>query len=455
VSGRILIVNDVATNRIVLKGQLTAACYRTLQAASGRAALRIAERETPDLILLDLELPDIDGIAVCRQLRANPATRMIPIVMLTVRNDPAARLGALAAGVDDFLPRPVDDQLLRARLRNLLRAREMEAELSLREMTGRELGFAEDTPAFEGPALIALVAAQPADAVAWRAAMAPRIAHRMIVLDRAEAVFEMPEAPDAVVIAADLARPGDGLRLMSDLRSRPETRHAAMCVVLPAGQAELAAIALDLGAADVVSAPFDPRELALRLDSMVYRKRLRDRLRARLRDGMRQAVRDPLTGLHNRRYALPHLGRVADRAAQTGSPFAVLVLDLDRFKAVNDRWGHPSGDAVLVEVARRLQDNLRAVDLLARIGGEEFLAVLPDTQLGEAQAVAERLCRVVEERTVALPAGGAIPVTLSIGLAIGGGGRPVAQVLDLADQALLRAKSDGRNQVTVHQMTAA
>lgn len=165
-SGRILIVDDVATNRIVLKGKLSAACYRVLQAETGRVALRIAEREAPELILLDLELNDTDGVAVCGRPRANPATRTIPIVMLTASSDLADRLRALAAGVDDFLTRPVDEPLLLARLGSLLRARETEAVLSLREMTGHELGFAEDAPAFEGPALIAFVAARRADAMA-------------------------------------------------------------------------------------------------------------------------------------------------------------------------------------------------------------------------------------------------------------------------------------------------
>lgn len=455
-SGRILIIDDVATSRIVLRTRLQACCYRVMEAACGAAGLRLAREHAPDAILLDLDLPDLDGISVCRRLRADPATRMIPVVMVTGNPDPGARLRALAAGVDDFMPRPVDEPLLLARLRSLLRARETEAELSLRETTGRALGFAEEVPAFDGRrAVIAVVAPEPEAARAWQAALAPHSAHRITVPGRAEAVFCGAVVPDAFVLAADLARPGDGLRLMSDLRCRTATRHAAMCIVLPEGQAELAAMALDLGAGEVVTAPFDPRELALRLDALVRRKRLGDRLRASLRDGMRQAVRDPLTGLHNRRYMLPHLARIAERAGQTGARYAVMALDLDRFKTVNDRWGHGAGDAVLVELARRLTDNMRAVDLLSRMGGEEFLVALPDTGLAEAQAVAERLCRVVEEQPVPLPTGGTASVTLSIGLAIGGGARPVGEVLDQADQALLLAKAAGRNQVTVHQMTAA
>jgi len=175
-----------------------------------------------------------------------------------------------------------------------------------------------------------------------------------------------------------------------------------------------------------------------------------------VQDGLRMAVLDPLTGLHNRRYAMPHLAAIAERAAATAAPFAVMVVDIDRFKQVNDCWGHAAGDFVLVEVARRLTANLRASDLLARIGGEEFLIALPDSTLADARVVAERLCHVIEEHPIALPDAGAVRVTVSIGLAVSGqvpdGGvtpEPVPALLNRADRALLHAKSAGRNQVTI------
>jgi two-component system, cell cycle response regulator len=135
-------------------------------------------------------------------------------------------------------------------------------------------------------------------------------------------------------------------------------------------------------------------------------------------------------------------------------PFAVMVLDLDHFKAVNDRWGHAAGDAVLVEVARRLAANLRAGDFVARIGGEEFLVVLPATDLVDARSIAERLRQAVREKPFALPQGGMLTVTASIGLALSDcllrdPEQPVAELIDRADQALMTAKSAGRNRVTL------
>jgi two-component system, cell cycle response regulator len=454
-TGTILIVDDVVTNRIVLKVKLVAACYETVQAATGAEALRLAASVIPDLILLDIGLPDIDGITVCERLRACVVTRDIPIIMVTALTDMASKIRALEVGADEFLSKPMDDQTLLARVRSLLRAREAEAELRLRESTCRELGFAEPTAQFQGRATIGLIAAARETSVHWRRAIAPYSRNDMVVMGRAEALSDAPLAtvPDVFVIACDLEHPGDGLRLMSDLRSRSATRHSAVCIVLRQDAETQAAMALDLGANDLLTDPFDAQEMALRLTTLVRRKRLGDQLRNAVRDGLRLAVADPLTGLYNRRYALPHLARIADRAFQTGKPFAVMVVDLDRFKSVNDRFGHAAGDAVLVEAARRLRENLRSVDLLARIGGEEFLVAMPDTTDDEARAAAQRLCHVIGAEPIPMPESQEpIRVTASIGLAIGSYRADEAwgatEITGQADHALLEAKSHGRNQVT-------
>ena len=128
-SGKILIVDDVATNRIVYKVKLGAACYAPILAADGRGCLAMARQEKPDLILLDLVLPDMPGTEVLRRLRADPATASVPVVVFSAEDDAAVRLEALGAGADDFLLKSVDDQTLLARLRNLLREREAIAEL--------------------------------------------------------------------------------------------------------------------------------------------------------------------------------------------------------------------------------------------------------------------------------------------------------------------------------------
>jgi two-component system cell cycle response regulator len=424
-AGRVLIVDDVATNRIVLKVKLGAACYETLQAGDGETALRLAREGLPDIVLLDVMLPDMAGLEVCRKLKQDPATRDIPVIMITALRDAEARRAALRVGADDFLSKPLDEAMLLARLRSLLRVREAAQELHLRESTSRALGFAEPVAGFALPAEtsghIMLIAGRRETAAQWRRALMPHIAATLEVMPHDRALVASGPAPDLFVIAADLEKPGDGLRLMSELRSRPGTRHSASFIVLPADDQGVGAMALDLGASDLLPESFEPQEGALRLAAQLHRKRQADTLRATVRTGLEMAIHDPLTGLYNRRYALPHLAQMAARAARTGRDLAVMVLDLDRFKQVNDTLGHAAGDAVLVTVTERLRDTMRPSDLLARIGGEEFLVALPDTGLAEAQVVAERLCRAVAALPVTLPDGSAqVRVTMSVGLAVGG-----------------------------------
>ena len=458
-AGKILIVDDVATNRIVLKVKLASAAYETVQASNGTDALQIARDTRPDLILLDVQLPDLDGISVCERLKADPVTRSIPVVMITAFRDPVARLRGLRAGAEEFLTKPLDEHLLLARLRSLLRARETEEELKLRDTTWRDLGFAEAGRAFEAPASVVLVGGRRDRTQAWRQDLVQAFGPHVSVMDREEVLADaaLLGHTDVFVIPADMDRPGDGLRLMSELRARPATRYAAVCILLPGEAREAAAVALDLGANDLMAEDAQVEEVVIRLRTQIQRKRMADRLRATMADGLRLALIDPLTGLYNRRYALPHVARIAERSQETGRTFAVMLLDLDRFKSVNDTYGHAAGDAVLVEVAQRLRNGLRGVDLVARIGGEEFLVALPDTTLDAARGTAERLRRIIADRPVRLPGKlGEIPVTASVGLAMGGAeGVAVEQVVDFADQALLGSKSEGRNLVTVSRSAAA
>ncbi|MBZ4021362.1 hypothetical protein CKO11_02655 [Rhodobacter sp. TJ_12] len=465
-AGKVLIVDDVATNRIVLKVKLSGARYETVQAGTGAQALRLVAQECPDLVLLDVQLPDMSGIEVCRRLKADPATAHLPVIVVTAFPSPETRLEALRCGADDFILKPFEELTLLARLRSLMRMRETDEELRLRENTCHELGFAEPAaPPVAPPARIGLVAPDRETCVAWKNAMLRFLPNDFLrVLDYQTALSAAAEdpPPDAYVIAADLARPGEGLRLMSELRSRAGSRHAVICIGVREAARETSAVALDLGASDLtpvrLADPAFAEEAALRLTAHIARKRRHDRQRERVADGLRLALVDPLTGLYNRRYAMPHVARLAERSRLSGRNFAVMVLDLDRFKMVNDTYGHGAGDAVLVEVARRLSANLRQVDLVARVGGEEFLVAMPECTLEGARIVAERLCRVMEERPFELPDGTTIALTVSIGLALGGG--PAAtttidQVIHQADHALMGSKAEGRNQVKIYQLGAA
>lgn len=459
-SARILIVDDVAANRIVQQARLSAAFYEPILAADGATCLTLAREERPDLILLDLGLPDISGFEVLRTLRRDPLCRDIPVIALTTGARADERLAAFAAGADDVMDRPANERVLLARLRNLLR---LKAESDFTAPDGLAMaGLAEAPAAFDPQGTIAVIASQADPARVLWDTLAAQVRDRLVVVSRREALADIPVTqgrdglPDVFILHDDGRNPSGTLRLLSELKSHQTTRHAAVCVVGPAGEGDEAAMAFDLGADDAVGPGITAEELALRTRGLLRRKRQSDRRRARMQDGLRMAMHDPLTGLYNRRAAAPQLAAIAASAKAEGAPFTVLVMDLDRFKQVNDVYGHAAGDQVLVEVARRLQANLRESDVLARIGGEEFLAILPRTCISVARRVAERLCEVMDDQPIRLLSGEELRVTVSIGVAVAGieGNFAVDGLVEQADLALLESKGAGRNQVT-YRVSAA
>ena len=272
----------------------------------------------------------------------------------------------------------------------------------------------------------------------------------------------MSRLPDLFIIdgTQNKATGHDLFRLISDLRSRKETRLSPLFVILPDDAPDAAALVFDLGADDVAYADIADGELILRTKALIRQKLLQDKLRDTVRDGLNAAITDPLTGLYNRRYVEPHLARMASQARATQREFAVMMLDIDHFKSINDRYGHAAGDHVLIEIARRLRENLRAIDLVARIGGEEFMVALPNTNHAQGQFAADRLRRLISAMPFSLgPDLPSLTVTMSVGVAIDGLSKLDQYAIDKmchrADAALYEAKSAERDTVAICGANAA
>ncbi|HEV8033418.1 MAG TPA: diguanylate cyclase [Yoonia sp.] len=461
--GRILIIDTVATNRIVLKVKMLAAQFAVDACASKAEAIQMIERNRPDLILLNLSDAAHDQHSLCRDLRRSTVTKSIAIIAVGVADTSRARFAALDAGADDVLPHPVNDALLLARIRSLLRVRSTSQELMLRETTSRALGFEENKAVFDGAARLAILSYDAAAASLLKSSLSAGLRNTIQVLHPNDALLgdDSSAAHDLFVINA--ASVGDGgsqlFGLVSDLRARNQTRLAMQLVVVPPDAPEVAAMFLDLGADDVVPATSGADEIIMRATRLIARKRQHDKLRDTVRNGLNAAVTDPLTGLFNRRYVEPHLARLADQSRKSGRELAVMMIDIDHFKSVNDTHGHAAGDKVLVELANRLRENLRAIDLVARMGGEEFLVAMPGTSVSDARMAAARLCELVNATPFNLGEGlPMLKVTVSVGVAVSGqmNGEcnAITKICDRADKALYAAKSAGRDRVAFSKSAA-
>lgn len=447
-SARILVVDDVDVNVRLLEAKLTIEYYDVLTCNSGAAALTLAAEQQPDLILLDVMMPGMDGFETCRHLKAQAETRHIPVVLVTALDGRQDRIRGLEAGADDFLTKPIDDVILFARVKSLTRLKQVMDELREREESSRRLGVDSNGAARlrseGGRVLIVDDDLRQAERIALELGAEHRIA---IETDPEAALAAAKGALDLIIVNVAAVN-FDGLRIVAQAKSGDARRAPILAIVDPSERPRMVK-ALELGAADILPRPVDTEELSARVRTQIRRKRYTDFLRQKLDSSMEMAVTDALTGLHNRRYMTGQLQALVGRAAQGGAQVAVLVLDVDHFKSVNDGFGHDAGDEVLVEFAVRLATNVRAVDLPCRMGGEEFVVVMPGASLEDAGRVAERIRRDVASAPFRVMGGKEqITITISVGVAatVGDGDTPEG-LLKRADEGVYEAKSAGRNKV--------
>jgi len=448
-SARVLVVDDVEINVKLLEAKLQSEYFQVVTAGDGLAALAQARRERPDIVLLDIMMPLMDGFEVCRRLKADPTTSDIPVVMITALSDSTNRVRGLEAGADDFLTKPVSDIALFARVRSLVRLKRMTDEWRLREETYGRLAALADGEAKDSedtrPARIIVFEDRPLSA---QRILETLSGHSVVhATSSTEAQTAAATGSDLLVLA--LSEQEDTLRLVAELRATEVTRSVPILLIGESEELSRLAKGLDLGATDYLVRPLDRNELIARVRTQIRRKRLQERLRDTYQRSLSMALTDSLTGLYNRRYLTAHLEGLMARASAGAEGPALLAMDIDRFKSINDSYGHAGGDAVLCEISQRIARNVRPFDLVARYGGEEFVVVMPETPMGVASAVAERLRLAVANEPFALPEmPTGIQVTISIGVAATmAGGDASAALLKRADEALYSAKRLGRNRV--------
>lgn len=451
-TARVLVVDDIDANVKLLEARLTAEYFEVLTASGGAEALDLCTRESVDVVLLDVMMPEMDGFEVCRRLKSNPSTQHIPVIMITALDQPSDKVQGLEAGADDFLSKPVDDVALITRVRNLSRLKTLTDEMLMRASTSEQMGLdsqraANGTVSSVGGNILL---------VEDHGRSAQRVVETLqgeqsveVVADPQSALLMLPDMDVDLLIVSLSLDGADGLRLCSQVRTLERTRHLPILVLVESGDDQRLLRGLDIGVNDYVLRPIERNELLARVRTQIKRKRYTDKLKHRLVESVEMALTDPLTGLHNRRYMESHLKTLVDEAAQRGKPLSLLIVDIDYFKSVNDTYGHDAGDEVLKAFAARIRRNTRGIDLACRLGGEEFVVVMPETDMAKAYMVGERLRQSVAGRPFSVPGyDEPLEVTASVGVATFERVDDTCEtILKRADQALYCAKQNGRNRV--------
>ncbi|WP_306257466.1 PleD family two-component system response regulator [Pararhizobium sp. IMCC21322] len=456
---RVLAVDDLQANLKLLSARLTAEYYSVKTLSAGLDTLEYCRNNPIDVVLLDIVMPGLDGFETCRALKSDPLTRDIPIILLTALQDEASRIKGLNAGADDFLSKPVNDVALISRIRNLasqkqtledMRTHSMNAFRKDADATSEGDNFEEVDESFDdgrnGQVLVFDDDQTSADKIFRSLSFEQGI--KTVTTEVAAIAAISSSDWDAVVVSLGVSS-SDPLSFLSQLKAPLQHRHLPTLVVGKPEDEKRLQRSFDLGATNYVVAPYPERELAARMRREVYRHRMLRELRLEVENTLELAVIDPLTGLQNRRFLERQMSTLIDQSLRYKRDLSVMIMDIDKFKSINDVHGHAVGDVVLKEISHRIRRSLRGSDLACRFGGEEFVCVLAETELDVAFLAAERLRKEIESVPFIINDDGSqITVTASFGITQFKGRKDSADaMLKRADEALYRAKEAGRNQV--------
>ncbi|MCL2473506.1 MAG: PleD family two-component system response regulator, partial [Alphaproteobacteria bacterium] len=447
-SARILIVDDVPLNLKLLSAKLAMEYYVVETAHNGAEAIEKSLNFRPDIILLDVMMPDMDGFEVCHKLKENPETAFIPIIMVTSLTDTENKIRGLEAGAEDFLTKPINDIALMARIRSSLRTKTIVDEWRSREQTTIALSNL-DSASSGGELNITHSNILVVDDGQLNINF---IKHALYVLRptiiEISSIKEIQDITEKSMIDLVLSnlnlKHEDGLTVCPTLRSMPLTRHVPVLLIAREPDTEKVVKGLDLGANDYLIEPLDEQELFARVKSQLRHKKYYEILRSGVEQNIMFSFVDPLTSAFNRRYLDAHLPRALQMSKTQKKPLSMLMLDIDFFKKINDTYGHGTGDEVIRSVSGYIANSTRPSDFLVRMGGEEFVVVMPETRLDDAFKVADRIRRNIEKDKVTHE-GNAVEVTVSIGVAEASESSSVESLFEAADKALYMAKEGGRN----------
>jgi len=450
----ILIVDDKKDIRLTLEITLRADGYRVSCAASGEIALDMVNKDRPDLVLLDIMMPDLDGYEICRRLKKNEKTRGIKVVFASAMRKTKDKIEGLDIGADDFITKPFNIPELLAKLRVHFRVMDYHRKFE------KLVSFAHNINVLDIDTMAQAIKNELGELIT-----ADRFSvfttdkdgghfrliahnHEENEMDGLEMDFDksplMAEALRSMEEVSESDFPGS--RFAADVKRDKYTDDYALCLPLQAGSELLGVLNINGNS----NGFFDNLEFNfVALIAEILSASLKNLRQLELLRHL--AITDGLTSLLNHRVFHERLSSEFDRSKRFKQPLSLMMADIDYFKKVNDTYGHPVGDQILKAIAGKLKAHLRTVDVVARYGGEEYAMLLPQTDANLARAVAERIRKDIESESFTTDKG-KLKVTVSLGICdttvnnFDSG----AQLLSKADEALYEAKNGGRNQTVIY-----
>lgn len=452
-NGVILIVDDQAALVLLMEKILSTAGYKVLKAYNGDEAIKVAHESMPDLILLDVMMPGMTGYEVTKTLRQDPPTSSISIVLLTALDSTKDKVKGLEAGADDFLTKPVNVQELLARVRSMIKLKRLQEKYVNYTKPIIPGGVSDqDVSISERKAVVLVVDGDRKTAQYYRNVIESGGIAVITVYDIREALAVLDEVhPDLILL--DLLPPDMNENEVLDRIQAVSEQDIPVFILSCVEDIDTKVKLIENGVEDYLVKPVRSAELLVRIKAALRKVNIRNTLRSNMNKLYEESIQDSLTKLYNKHYLKTVIDEKIAFSRRYKRPFSVIMIDIDRFKCINDVFGHLAGDSVLEELAVILRKTVRASDVVARFGGEEFVIVLPEIGLGEAFIVAEKLRVAVENfrfREI-----GDRSVTVSMGVtAWTDEDTKMSVIMKRADNALYEAKDAGRNCVKVRSRMA-
>ena len=428
--------------------------YDLMTAAGGHEALTRINEQLPDIILLDIMMPDMDGYELTKILKSNPETQAIPIILITALADYQNKIKGLETGADEFLNKPVQVEELLTRIQSLLRMKEYHDRLASKVTTENTFTNKIDLSNTKNQTLqevVLLVEDSPEEQALFISHLTEQ-PYRLLVAANGHEALELVENERIDCLLIDILLPDmDGFTLCKKIHDDKAFRHIQTVGITSAEDLSLKIRGIEAGFDDYLIKPVHFTELKVRIKALLKKKAYIDQLQNKYHAVFQQAISDSLTGLYNNAYSKHFLKVDLQKAERQGYPISLIMADLDNFKQVNDEYGHITGDLVLKEIAAILTKNIRLTDVAARYGGEEFALILPYTDPDDAIILAERILSAVRSHSFTVKETTLdLNLTISLGLATyPDHAASVSELFERADQALYKAKELGKDCWTI------